>query len=68
MTDIVAAQPHDPIACAVNGEVMLNQGGWFWPVSDITAWSHERQLAHLPEYASQIATARAQAEQQRNAL
>ena len=44
---------------------MINQGGWFWPVSDITAWSHERQLAHLPEYASQIADARALAEQQR---
>lgn len=67
MTEIVAAQPHDPIARAVDGEVMLNQGGWFWPVSDITAWAHERQLAHLPEYASQIAAARDQAEQQRTA-
>lgn len=67
MTDIVAAQPQDPIARAVDGEVMLNQGGWFWPVSDITAWARERQLTHLPKYASQIAAARIQAEQQRNA-
>lgn len=67
MTVPVAAEPHDPIARAVDGEVMINQGGWFWPVSDITAWSHERQLAHLPEYARQIADARALAEQQRTA-
>ena len=65
MTAPVAAQPHDPIARAVGGEVMLNQGGWFWAVSDLTAFCQERQLAHLPEYADQIAAARREAEQQR---
>lgn len=35
------------IAIAVNGQVMRDYGGWYWPVSDIGAWADERELRRL---------------------
>lgn len=55
------------IAIAVNGQVMRDYGGWYWPTSDIGAWADEREMRRLGQakLADQIAAAIAEAKSQK---
>lgn len=55
------------IAAAIDGVAMRDEGGYFWPMTDIGAWAWEgifRDQGHM-EWADQIADAVSEAKKQR---
>lgn len=58
------------IAIAIDGVVMKDEGGWYWPLTDIGAWACEREFRRLghAKLADQVQAAINEAKQQKEEM